>query len=109
MDTISIYTNIDISHGLYVLKQFLKLFEHKLPAKFSVKLVIATVSLVMTNNIFEFRDFFFIQLVGKAMGTPVAVMKATIYYALHKVTVLLAKYKRHFMYYGRFIDNSLGA
>jgi len=87
----------------------LKLFEDKLPADFSVKLVIAAVPLVTKNNTFEFRDCFLLQLMGEVMGTPMAVMKATIYNAFHKITVLLAKYKRHLLYYNRFIDDGLGA
>ena len=84
------------------------LFKDKLPADFSVELFLEAVSLVTNNNIFEFGDCYFKQLVGEAMGAPHAAVKAIIYYAYHEITVLLKKYKRHLLYYGRFIDDGFG-
>ena len=109
MDAQAMYTNIDFKHGMYILKQFLYLFKDKLPADFPVELVLEAVSLVTENNIFEFGDCYFKQLVGEAMGAPHAAVKAIIYYAYHEITVLLKKYKRHLLYYGRFIDDGFGA
>ncbi|EJK64966.1 hypothetical protein THAOC_14242 [Thalassiosira oceanica] len=82
---------------------------HELPDEYPTKLVIEAVSLVMRNNIFEFGDCTFKQLIGSAMGTPVAVQTATIYYAYHEITVLIPKYGRHLQYYGRFINDATGA
>ena len=108
MDAIAMYTNIDTKHGMYILRQFLNLMKDKLPADFPVELVLEAVSLVTKNNIFEFGDCYFKQLVGEAMGAPHAAVKAIIYYAYHEITVLLKKYKRHLLYYGRFIDDGFG-
>ena len=103
MDAIAMYTNIDTDHLIDVLEKFLDLFKDELPDNYPTKLVIEAVSLVMRNNIFEFGDCIFKQLIGSAMGTPVAVQTATIYYAYQEITVLLPKYGRHLQYYGRFI------
>ena len=100
------YTNIDTDHLIDVLEKFLELFKDELPDEYPTKLVIEAVSLVMRNNIFEFGDCTFKQLIGSAMGTPVAVQTATIYYAYHEITVLTPKYGRHLQYYGRFIDDA---
>ena len=32
-----------------------------------------------------------------------------LYYAFHEITVLLAKYRRHLLFYKRFIDDKMGA
>ena len=76
MDAVSMYTNIDTDHLIDVLEKFLELFKDELPDGFPTKLVIEAVSLVMRNNLFEFGDCIFKQLVGSAMGTPVAVQTA---------------------------------
>ena len=109
MDAVAMYTNIDTDHLIDVLEKFLELFKNELPDEYPTKLVIEAVSLVMRNNIFEFGDCKFKQLIGSAMGTPVAVQTATIYYAYHEITVLIPKYGRHLQYYGRFIDDATGA
>ena len=109
IDAVSMHTNIDTNHLIDVLEKFFELFKDELPDGFPTKLVIEAVSLVMRNNLFEFGDCIFKQLVGSAMGTPVAVQTATIYYAYHEITVLLPKYGRHLQYYGRFIDDATGA
>ena len=83
------YTNIDTDHLIDVLEKFLELVKDELPDKYPTKLVIEAVSLVMRNNIFEFGDCTFKQLIGSAVGTPVTVQTATIYYAYHEITVLI--------------------
>ena len=108
MDAVAMYTNIDTNHLIDVLGKFLELFKDELPDEYPTKLVIEAVSLVMRNNLFEFGDCIFKQLIGSAMGTPVAVQTATIYYAYHEITVLLPKFDRHLQYYGRFIDDAIG-
>ncbi len=59
----------------------------------------------MTNNVFEFRDLYFKQKQGTAMGTPVACIYATIYYGYYKKNFLLPKYGDNIMIMKRFIDD----
>ena len=90
------YTNIDIDHALKVLRWFLKELERegKLPEDFDIDMIIEAATIVMRWNIVEFGDAFLKQLIGTAMGTPVAVTWATIYFYWHKIHVLIPKYGR---------------
>ena len=65
--------------------------------------------LVMKKNPFEFGKDLIKQLDGTAMGTLAACIYATIYYAVHEILKLLAKYARHLLFYGRYSDDGLGA
>ena len=60
---------------------------------------------IMRNNIFQFEDLYFLQLLGTAMGISAAVMWATIYYAYHEIHTLLPKHGANLLYYKRFIDD----
>ena len=62
----------------------------------------------MKNNIFEFGDLHFLQLIGTAMGTSAAVMWATIYFAYHEAHCIIPKHGKHLLYYKRFIDDIYG-
>ena len=60
---------------------------------------------IMRNNIFEFGDCYFLQLLGTAMGTSAAVIWSTLYYACHEVHIILPKHGHHLLYFKRFIDD----
>lgn len=62
----------------------------------------------MKNNIFEFGDCYFLQLLGTAMGTSAAVMWATIYFAYHEVHTLIPNHGHNLFYFKRFIDDMFG-
>ena len=64
--------------------------------------------LVMQSNLFEWGDCYFLQLLGTAMGTSAACMRATIYFAVHEIQILIPKYKHHLLVFRRFIDNIFG-
>ena len=88
-DAVSMYTNIDITHSVEVLQRWFALHAHQLPTGFPVQMVLQVIKLVMTNNVFQFDDTFWLQLTGTAMGTSVACMLATIYYSYHEETRIL--------------------
>ena len=75
-DAISMYTNIDMNHGLKVLRSFLEELRsaNDLPPNFDIDMIVEAAGLVMHWNIFEYGDCCFKQLIGTAMGTPAAVM-----------------------------------
>jgi hypothetical protein len=108
MDATSMYTNIDTDHGLHILEQFFEMNKDKLPAGFPTKLVLEAVKIVMRFNVFEFDGTIIKQLTGTAMGTPMACTYSMIYYAYHEISTLLHKYRRHLLYYKRFIDDGCG-
>jgi hypothetical protein len=96
-DADSMYTNIDTKHGLQVLQQWFRLHAHELPLGFPVEMIMQTLHLVMTNNVFQFDDTYWLQLTGTAMGTSVACMYATIYYSYHEETRILPVYAHKYV------------
>ena len=62
----------------------------------------------MTHNIFQFGDTFWAQQIGTAMGTPVACIYATIFFAWFEKTYILPKFKDNLLFYVRQIDDILG-
>jgi hypothetical protein len=57
-DAISMYSNIDTDHGITVIKTFLTLHEDNLPPQFPKRFLIASLTEIMKNNIFQFGDTF---------------------------------------------------
>ena len=91
-DAISMYSNIDLNHARTVMKHWL---ESYVPENTTDALphdtILEALDLVMRNNIVQFGDSYFLQLVGTAMGTSVAVVFANLYFGWHKKTLLLPK------------------
>jgi hypothetical protein len=85
-DAVSMYTNIDTPHGLETLSKWFQLHHHELPPDFPTEMVLDATELVMTNNVIQFDDTFWLQLTGTAMGTSLACIYATIYYSYHEET-----------------------
>ena len=63
--------------------------------------------LLMTNNVFQFGDTFWLQKVDIAMGAPPAPPWATIFFGIHKETVL-TRFVPRLQLYHCFIDDVLG-
>ena len=66
-----------------------------------------TLRLLMTNNVFQFGDTYWLQKVGTAMGVPPAPPWATIFFGIHEETVL-AQFRDRLQLYCCFIDDVLG-
>ena len=109
-DAKSMYTNIDTAHALEMIGAWLDnlLNEGLLPSGFPLAAVKEAMALVMQNNIFEYGDLYFLQLLGTAMGTSAACMWATIYFSVHENSTLLPKYSNNLLLYCRFIDDIFG-
>jgi hypothetical protein len=104
-DAISMYTNIDTSHALKVLKKFI--YKHQEYSTIHEKsAVLEGLELIMRNNIFQFGDTFWQQLNGTAMGVSPACMYATLYYAAHE-EAFVKKYPE-LKLYQRYIDDVIG-
>ena len=58
----------------------------------------------MTKNMFQFRDTYWLQKVGKAMGAPLEPPCATIFFGIHEETVIEI-FVQKLQLYGRFIDD----
>ena len=100
------YTNIDTNHVLATISQWLDTIP--LPEGFPLAAVKAVMELVMCNNIFEWGDCYFLQLLGTAMGTSAACMWATIYFAVHEISTLIPKFNTKLLLLLRFIDDIMG-
>ena len=107
-DANSMYTNIDTVHAIQVISAWLDGLAAQLPANFPLEAVKEAMKLVMENNIFEWGDMYFVQLLGTAMGTSAACMWATIYYSVHESGVLLPRYGHCLPLLRRFIDDLIG-
>ena len=91
-DAVSMYTNIDTQHGLQTLAKWFDLHTQQLPQGYPTQMVLKLLKLVMTNNVFQLDDTYWLQLSGTAMGTNVACMYATIYYSYLEETKILPRY-----------------
>ena len=103
------YSNIDLNHARTVMKHWL---ESYVPENITDALphdtILEALDLVMRNNIVQFGDSYFLQLVGTAMGTSVAVVFANLYFGWHEKTLLLPKYRdtlKRIIYHSRFVDD----
>jgi hypothetical protein len=112
-DAVSMYTNIDTPHGLTTLRKWFSLHESQLPIGFPTDMILDAIHLIMTTNVFQFDDTFWLQLTGTAMGTSLACMYATIYYSYHEETHILQTFARTqakphnaLLFYARLIDDA---
>ena len=99
------YTNIKTGAALHRIGKFvLKNREHLTvpPA-----VLVDALHLLITNNVFQFGDMFWLQKVGTAMGAPPAPPWATIFFGIHEETVF-AIFGTRLQLYRRFIDDVLG-
>ena len=108
-DARSMYTNIDTTHTLEMICKWLDKLSRDgfLPQDFPLAAVKEAMALIMLNNVFEWGDLYFLQLLGTAMGTSVACTWATIYFGIHENYTLLPRFSRHLILYSRFIDDIL--
>ena len=106
-DAVSMYNNIDTDHAIHVITWWLDELEtnNQLPNNFPIEAVKYAMGIIMRNNIFQFGDLHFLQLLGTAMGTSAAVMWATLYFGYHEVHTLIPKYNNNLFYFRRFIDD----
>lgn len=83
-DAVSMYTNISISDGLTAFKALLIEYAHEVPKNFPTELFLKVLKIVMSRNVFQFDDLYYLQKIGTAMGTSAACMYATLYQALYE-------------------------
>jgi hypothetical protein len=109
-DAESMYTNIDTEHAVEVINHWLDDLSSKsqLPKGFPLEPLKQALEIVMRNNVFEFGDTRFLQLMGTAMGTSVACMYATIYFAIHEIETLIPNFGQNLFFIKRYIDDLIG-
>ena len=104
-DATSMYTNIKTGLALHRSIQFS--LEHKKYLTVPPVALMDALCLLMTNNVFQFGDTYWLQKVGTAMGAPPAPPWATIFFGIHKETVL-AQFGDKLQLYYFFINDVLG-
>lgn len=104
-DIISLYPSVDIDDGLIKFRNFLSdssLHNHQ------ICYIMDMTTLIMKNNIIQFQGRFYKQMVGVAMGNPLAPTFASTW--VHALEVdLLQRYEKSskLLIYKRLIDDSL--
>lgn len=107
VDATSMYTNIDTTHAIQVISEFLKNSPITEIEMINTSAVMDAIRIIMNHNLFTFGNTFWVQLSGTAMGTPPAPMYATLYFAIHEEKVM-NQYKHHLPIYQRYIDDGIG-
>jgi hypothetical protein len=109
-DADAMYNNIDTDHAIQVITWWFRDLDsrNELPPSFPLDAILSAMVIIMKNNIFEWGDLCFLQLLGTAMGTSAAVMWATLYYAYHEVHTILPRHGTSLLYFKRFIDDIFG-
>jgi hypothetical protein len=104
-DAVSMYTSIDTNHALEVIADFLR--TNPMALGLPAEAIIDGLELIMRWNIFRFGDTFWKQLTGTAMGTPPACVYATLYFAIHEIS-MPAALQACLVVYKRYIDDGIG-
>jgi hypothetical protein len=107
-DATSMYTNIDTAHALSEIGQYLRQSAICVAERIDPDILLQALSIIMNHNLFIFGDTYWVQLTGTAMGTPPAPMYATLYFAIHEERIL-KQFQRELLFYGRYIDDGVGA
>jgi hypothetical protein len=90
-DAQSMYKNINTKHAIQTIDLWFDLHKDKIPVDFPRKAIITSIKKLMIANVFTFRNRFFIQENGTAMGN----MYTTIYYSYHEEIQLMKMPKLH--------------
>ena len=102
-DAKAMYSNLRTQKALREIAQYL----HQREERFSsipANVLSAALSIVMQNNVFQFGDTYWLQLIGTAMGTPPAPAYANLAYAIHE-NPIMKKYAGNLVCYKRYIDD----
>jgi hypothetical protein len=101
-------TNINMMTGLEAFQQLFTIYADSIPEDFPKDFFLATLAIVMKNNLFSFGDTFWHQLQGTAMGTPAAPLYSIATCGYHEKTRILNTYHSNLIYYRRYIDDIFG-
>jgi hypothetical protein len=102
------YTNIDSQHGPELIEKWIKEYADDVPQDFPTELLLKVLRIVMTNNVFQFDNTFWLQICGTSMGTSCACSYATLYWAYIERKHILPKWSNSLFFLRRFIDDKFG-
>ena len=104
-DSTLMYTNIKIGLALHCIGKFA--LENKKHLTVPPAFLMDALHLLMTNNMFQFGDRYWLQKVGTAVGAPPAPPWSTIFFSIHEETVL-TQFGNKLQLYRCFINDVLG-
>ena len=102
-DAVGMYNNINTEHALHVISDFME--THILCKGLNWEPIYEALEIIMTCNVFQFSDYYFIQKTGTAMGTPPAPPYAILYFAIKELELI--RFNNRISYYKRYIDDVL--
>jgi hypothetical protein len=102
------YTNIDNIHGINILGKWLTDYSDNVPKHFTSEFLLKVLNIIMSNNIFQFDNIFWLQICGTAMGTSCACSYTTLYWAYIERKHILPKWSPALPFLQRFIHDKLG-
>ena len=111
MDVTALYPSIPIKDGLHRVQQLLVHYHLKLDvfAK-KVELIVKLLKLVLESNIALYDGVYYLQVIGTAMGTPVAPNFAILFmYSVEQQLVDCFFRSGKLLFYTRYIDDILAA
>ncbi|KAL7484683.1 hypothetical protein ACHAW6_010312 [Cyclotella cf. meneghiniana] len=106
-NTISMYTNIKSDPVLTSISEYILTEEGKSFHHYDSTTLMEALEIVFCNNLINFGDTYWHQISGTGMGMSLAPPWATIFFALHKPT-LLPHWKTNLLFYCQFIDDIFG-
>ena len=92
------YISINSNHGIEVTCKFFKKFNDQLLPGRPTKFILSIFEIIMKENIYQFRDTYYLQLMGWAMGTSAAVNYSYIYIGLLEMTGVINNYKQYLLF-----------
>ena len=102
-DIKAMYPSIPVASGIEKFKAFLE--EHG-SGRFQIDHIVNALNLILRRSVFEFDNRWFLQIVGTAMGTPVACLFANIYvFMTERRLVQNAKANGTLLLYKRLVDD----
>ena len=104
-DATSMYTNIKTGAVLHRIGQFA--LENREHLTVPPAVLMDALRLLMTNNVFQFGDTFWLQKVGTAMRAPPAPPWSTIFFGIHEDTVFTI-FGARLQLYRCYINDVLG-
>jgi len=107
-DAESMYTNINNIHGIEIIRKWLEDYSQEVPQDFPTEFLLKVLQIVMSNNIFQFDDTYWLQKCGTAMGTSCACSYATLYWAYIERKFIIPKWSHSLPFLRRYIDDKLG-
>ncbi len=106
-DAISMYTNIKTNPALTSISKYIHTEEGKSVHHYNATALMEALEIVFRNSLINFGDTYWHQISRTGMGISPAPSWATIFFALHKRT-LLPHWKNNLLFYRRFIDDIFG-